>query len=341
LDVKSTEYLALLAHHSRLESERRNLEDIQFSPVLLERSAEPEVAELMQTERDLFADRKASIQDQLSIFDSWVEGYKREITGLEAQRTGAKKQLVHIRDELAAVEKLYEKGLISKPRLLELKRTAAGLKGEVGAFTASIARTEQKIGEAELRGVLLQKERAEEISTELSKVENSIRRLKEQLPAHEDVVRRLEIRAPRSGRVVNLNYHTAGGVIRPSTQIMDIVPEDDQLLIEAHIRPVDIDTIRPGMSAQITLTAYSQRKTPPLPGTLLQVSADRIEDPKTGEPHYQALVEIDADALSKLRNVDLYPGMPASVQLVSGKRTPMDYLLAPIEAGLRNSWLEE
>ena len=113
------------------------------------------------------------------------------------------------------------------------------------------------------------------------------------------------------------------------------------MLIEANVKPVDIDILKPGMEANITLTAYSQRSTPPVAGKLVQVSADSIEDPQTGVSFYRVLVEIDAEELAQIDGVSLYPGMPASVQFVSGERTPMDYLLAPIEAGIRNSWLEE
>lgn len=341
LDVQSAEYLAQLAKRSRLLSERHNLAEVEFAQPLLDQANDPDVAELMQSERSLFHDRKANIEDQLKIFSSWVEGYKREIAGLKAQKVAAEKQLFHINDELKSVETLYKKGVVAKTRLLELKRTAAGLNGQTGSLTADIARVEQKIGEAELRGVSLQTERAESISNELSQVENSIRRIKEQLPAQHDVVDRLEIRAPRSGRVVNLRYHTAGGVISPSTPILDIVPEDETLIVEARVQPIDIDALTPGMPARITLTAYNQRKTPPVSGKLQQVSADRLEDPKSGEPYYQAFVEIDKAELAELTDVKLYPGMPASVQFISGERTPLDYLLAPIEAGLRNSWLEE
>lgn len=341
LDVQSSEHDALLAKKSRLLSERNNLNEVVFEQPLLEKAGNPGIAELLESERSLFADRKANIDDQLNIYDSWVEGYNREITGLQAQKSAVATQLFHINDELKSVETLYKKGVMPKTRLLELKRTAAGLNGQIGSLTADIARTEQKIGEAQLRGVALQTQRTEDISDELAQVEISIRRVLEQLPAQQDVVDRLEIKAPRSGRVVNLRFHTAGGVISPSTPILEIVPEDEKLVIEAHVKITDIDILEPGMPAQVTLTAYSQRKTPPVAGKLLQVSADRVDNPNTGEAFYKAFVEIDSTALAALKNVKLYPGMPASVQFVSGERTPMDYLLAPIEAGLRNSWLEE
>lgn len=340
LEVQMTDYLAQLARRSRLLSERRGLEEIAFDPEILARADDPRVAELMETERGLFEDRRASLQDQLNIFGSWAEGHKREIAGLKAQRSASEKQLVHINDELQSVQTLYEKGVVAKTRLLELKRTAAGLTGQSGALTAEISRAEQKIGEAELRAVSLQNERAQEISDALTSVENAIRRLKEQLPAQVDVVERLEVRAPSDGRVVNLRYHTVGGVINPSTPILDVVPQDARLVIEARVAPIDIDVLKPGMDAQITLSAFSQRKTPPVPGRLRQVSADRIDE-SSGDSYYEAMVDIDREALSALPGVELYPGMPAQVQFVGGERTPMDYLLAPLEAGLRKAWLEE
>jgi HlyD family type I secretion membrane fusion protein len=340
LEVTMADYLSQLARRSRLISERRGLEEVEFDPEILARADDPRVKELMETERGLFADRRASHQDQLNIFSSWAEGHKREIAGLRAQRAAAQKQLVHINDELQSVQTLYEKGVVAKTRLLELKRTAAGLNGQTGALTAEISRAEQKIGEAELRAVSLHNERAQEISDALTAVENSIRRLKEQIPAQVDVVERLEVKAPSDGRVVNLRYHTVGGVINAATPILDIVPGDARLVIEAHVAPIDIEVLKPGMAAQITLSAYNQRSTPPIPGSLIQVSADRIDE-TNGESYYKAMVDIDREALAALPEVKLYPGMPAQVQFVGGERTPMDYLLAPIEAGLRKAWLEE
>jgi HlyD family type I secretion membrane fusion protein len=341
LQARLTEQRALLAKQARLLGERDGLAEVVYPPVLLEVADQPEVAELIAGETRLFNARKSSLADQLSVFESWTEGYRREIAGLEAERKATREQLRHIKDELESVEALYKKGLIDKPRLLALKRTAAGLTGQVGSLTSDIARTEQKIGEAQLRGLALKTQRAEEVSSELQRVETVLFKLKEELPALKDVVARLEIKAPRAGRVVNLRFHTPGGVIGPGAPILDIVPKDDQLLVEARVKPVDIDILKPGMEAQVQLTAYSSRSTPPLPGRLLQVSADRLTDSSTGDVYYQALVEIDAAELAKLQNVELYPGMPASVQLVAGERTPFDYLLSPIQAGLRKGWLED
>jgi len=335
------EYHALLAREARLQSERHSLEAVRIPEKLSAASDDPNAKELIEGEQNLFSARRASINDQLNVFYSWQRTYEQEISGLVAQRSAAKKQLVHIDDELAAVETLYKKGLIDKPRLLELKRTAAGLNGRVGAFAADIARAKQKIGEAKLRAISLQtQQQQEEVSAELQKVQTSIVTFEERLQAARDIVKRLNITAPRSGRVVGLRFHTPGGVIIPSTSILDIVPEDDKLIVEARVTPIDIDIVVPGMEARIQLTAYSMRKTSPLPGKVLQVSADRIEDPRTGEPFYLAKVEIDPAALQELEGAKLYPGMPASVQIVSGERTALDYLLAPIQAGLRETWLE-
>ncbi len=341
LRAKTLEYYTLLARRARLLSEKEGREDIEFPRELLEKADNSKIRDMIEREKNLFESRRISIADQLNLFDSWSEGYKREIDGIKAQRTAARKQLATIQDELQAVETLYKKGLIDKPRLLALKRTAAGLKGQIGSYNASISRIKQKISEADLRGITLQTQRNEEIANELQEVDANIRQLREQLPALVDRVKRLDIVAPRTGRVVNLLYHTPGGVISPSKPIMDIVPDDDKLIIEARINPTDIDIVNPGVEAQIQLTAYNQRQTPQLPGRVTNVSADRLEDPKTGDSYYLAMIEIDQDALKKLANVKLYPGMPASVQIIAGERTPLDYLLAPLESSVRRTWLEQ
>lgn len=341
LRAKTMEYYTLLARGARLKAEKEGRDQVSFPKELTSRADNPTIRKIMDAERNLFTSRRVSIQDQLNLYKSWSEGYRREIDGLKAQRTAAMKQLVTIKDELGSVETLYKKGLIDKPRLLALKRTAAGLKGQIGSYNASIAKAEQKIGETELRGITLQTQRKEEIAEELQKTEAAIRDIREQMPALVDRVKRLDILAPRSGRVVDLRYHTPGGVINAASPIMDIVPEDDTLIIEARIKPTDIDIVTPGVEALIQLTAYNQRQTPQIPGQVINVSADRLEDPKTGDPYYLAMVEIDQKSLRDLSNVKLYPGMPATVQIVAGERTPLDYLLGPLESAVRRTWLEQ
>lgn len=152
---------------------------------------------------------------------------------------------------------------------------------------------------------------------------------------------RTEIRAPQSGIVVDMKVHTAGGVIKEGDVLMEIVPQEDDLIVEAMVRPEDIDVVNAGMPAQVRLTAYNFRTTPPFPGEVITVSADRVEDERTGVASYLAKVRLDASVLEKHKDIRLYPGMPAEVMIVLGGRTFFDYIASPILRSLNRSFREQ
>jgi len=164
--------------------------------------------------------------------------------------------------------------------------------------------------------------------------------VREQIGSVDDVLNRTEITAPRSGVVVGLKYHTVGGVVQPGGQILDIVPGDASLVIEAQVRPEDIDVVGPGLACDVQLSAYSRRSTPPIPGRVVQVSADSFVDEVTQRSYYRTLVEVNAEALEALHDVSLYPGMPADVFIKTGRRSALEYLLEPITKSLRRSMRE-
>jgi HlyD family type I secretion membrane fusion protein len=151
----------------------------------------------------------------------------------------------------------------------------------------------------------------------------------------------MEVIAPVSGQVVELKLHTVGGVIRPGEPLLDIVPNSDELVVEARIRPVDIDAVAIGQPAQVALTAYKQRTTPRLDGTLVKVSADALADPERRISYYAADIRIDPSELAKLEGVQLYPGMPAEVMIVTGERTLLQYLLQPLTDSFNRAFRED
>jgi HlyD family type I secretion membrane fusion protein len=334
-------YFTTLAQISRLKAERDGLSEFRIPEELAQRMNEPDVQELVEGERKIFEARLTNFQSRTQILEKWADQYDDQIIGLEAQRRAARRQLGHIEEELEAVQSLYDQGLYDKKRLLELKRTAAGLEGRIGEFTAKIAQSRQEIEEVKLRAIAQRDQRLEDASSELQTAQATLLQTQEKLRNARDIVKRLEIRSPRSGHVVGLMFHTPGGVIRPSTPIMDIVPDDDSLIVEARVNLVDIDVVKPGTEALVRLTAYSMRKIPPVPGQVIQVSADRLSDADQSVSYYLARVALQEEALSQLEGVHLYPGMPASVQIVTGERTALDYFLSPIEAGVSRAWLEE
>jgi HlyD family type I secretion membrane fusion protein len=236
---------------------------------------------------------------------------------------------------------LYRKGLERKARLLALQREAALLDGSQAQHLAEIARAEQAIGETELQIFNLTDRFAAEIASELSDVQAQLVDTEEELNAAQDVLRRQNVRAPIAGTVVNLRVFTPGGVIGPSQPILDIVPRDDELLVEAEVRPLDIDVVKPGLEAQVRLTAFKQRSTPTLAGRVRHVSADHFIDERTGATHYMAEVRIDANAQAHLDGLELYPGMPAEVLIMTGTRTLWDFLVTPVKDSFARAFREQ
>ena len=334
------QYRAARALEARLVAEREGLASIAFPDELVDAAGDPEVIEILQGQTQLFETRRTSREGQIAILQQRTAQYEEQIAGIAAQRRSSQEQIALINDELEGVRELYEKGLAKKTRLLELERAAAELNGEIGQLSAEISRTKQSIGEAELRIIDLDNEFRTEVSNELREVQERLAELEEQLGAQKDVVERLEIRAPQAGIIQGLKFHTPGGVITPGAAILDIVPTEDRLLIEAHVRPEDIDSVHAGLWAEVRLTAYKQRSTPQLDGEVTSISADRFVDERTGIAYYLARVEVDADELARLDDVELYPGMPADVYILTGERKAFEYFLAPITNSMHRAFRE-
>jgi HlyD family type I secretion membrane fusion protein len=340
-DLYEKQYITAKAAEARLIAERDGKENIIWPPVVakaLETSTE--MREIVDSQMSLFTSRRASIQGQLDVLDQKVAQSRDEIEGLNAQIASASEQIRLLQDEISGVAKLVAQGNAQKPRLLALQRAQAELRGNRGDYQARISRAEQAIGEAEIQKINVTNEFQNKIAAEMKDTVSQIADLEERKKASEDILQRIIITAPMSGIVTGLQAHTIGGVIKPGDRIMDIVPTD-QLLIEAMVSPQDIDVVHPGLEARVRLTAYKSRQVPPLHGKVTQVSADRFENPQTGQAFYLARIALDEDELKAQHDVTLTPGMPADALIVTGSRTLVGYLMAPISDSFRKAFREE
>jgi HlyD family type I secretion membrane fusion protein len=333
---------SLRAAEARLVAERDGRDLIAFDELASWRG-EPRVADILAGQESIFETRRRSYQGQIEILRQRVEQLRSEIAGLRAQVNSEDRQLALIAEETADVDSLVGKGLERKSRLLALRRQAALLEGSRGEHVAGIARAQQAIGETELEMFSLEDRLAAEVAKELEEVQRQLAETEEELRAAEDTLRRCEIRAPIAGTVMDLQFFTDGGVIAPGVPILDLVLESDRLIIEAQVSPLDIDTVEPGLPAQVRLIAFKQRRTPTLDGRVIQVSADRLSDEQaeTATTFYKADVEIDPAALAPLDGVSLYPGMPAEVLIRTRERTLADYLIAPVLDSFARAFREE
>ena len=344
-DIYKDRQYTLEAEIARLRAEQAGEAALTFPTTLTARRGEAAMAKILDAQKALFVSRRDTLAAQKDILGQRVKQLKEQIGGLRAQVAASDKQLGFIDDEIRDVRSLVEKGLAPKPRLLALHRSRAELEGRRAEDMSAIASAGQSIGEAELQMVNLNAESNANIADALSAAQTALAEIREQMVASGDVLDRTTILAPVSGAVINRHFATVGGVVRGGESILEIVPEADELIIEARISPLDIDVVHEGLGAQVALSAYAQRNLPRLSGTVRSVSADALTDAITGEPYFNAMIEVDRARLSEVAletgvDLELTPGMPAQVLVVTGHRTFLQYLLQPLLGSMRASFRE-
>ena len=331
----------LVATEARLRAERAGAESIAFDHASLVDRDDPDVRAAIEAEINQFHTRRENALSRTAILRQRTSQLDKQIEGLERQLIGVKQQFLLITEEVKIVEGLYEKGLARMPRLLALQRTLAQLMGSEGGLVASIVRAREAIGETELRIVNLTIERQEEIDQQLAGVRGERAALDEQIRASLDRLRRTEIRAPVAGTVLGLRYKTTGGVIGPGEAILDLVPLDGDLVIEARVSTTDIDNVRAGQNAYIVFPSFAQRSLKRISGTVERLSPDALEDDRTGERYYTARVTVDRQRLHDIApEIELSPGMPAEVFIETGERTMLEYLLQPFLQSVERAFRE-
>lgn len=328
----------LRAVEARLLAERDGRDEIDFSSGLMSREGDAEVARIIDGQRNEFAARRESLKSEASIHEARILALREEIGGLEIQRNSMNDQLTLINEELADSNKLLAQGLMQRPRVLALQRTATELSGNQGELTATIAKAQQNILAAQAQISTLKKDWLEKLIAQLRDVQFKIADVGERLRAASDVAMRTEIRSPVAGIVIKLHVNTSGAVVRPGDLLLELLPTGAGLLIEARVNPDDIDIVFPGRMAQLRFPALRTRTTPTIEGQVEFVSADRLVDRETQQAYYLARVRFDAGHVSGLK---LYPGMPAEVFVAAGERTVLEYLMGPISDVIAHSWREQ
>jgi len=332
---------ALLARAARLRAERDGNAGLSFPEELTAQGDDPRVQESMLGQLNIFEARRDAIEGQRQILGQRVAQFREEIFGVQAQIRSADEQLVLIEDELTGLQTLFAKGLTPKSRLLALQRRKAEIQGERGQNLSAIARAKQNITEAEIRIFELRTEQVSEVVSELREVETELLDLQERLGAAEDIQRRTDVISPADGVVVDMQITNVGAVIQPGERLLDVVPGNEKLVIDARVIPTDIDVVHTGLPAQVRLVAFNQRITPTVEGTVASVSADRLIDEATRESYFTARIEISNPDDPTLDGLVLLPGMPAEVLIRTGERTLLQYLLSPVQQSFTRSLTEQ
>lgn len=340
LDLVRGEADALAAQEARLEAERDNTDHITFPKDLLTRKDDPKVAEALRGEQNTFDTHRATLSKEAAIYNQRIDENKRIVGGLVSQQSAVDQQSELIDQESKSVQQLYDKGLSTLPRLLQLKRQAADLTGQHGQVAEKMAQVNLDSGEDELQIVNLRNQFMNDVVKDLRDVQTKRFEAMDRLHAAKDIVARLRMTAPVAGRVVSLAVHSRGAVVRPGDTVMEIVPVEDQLDVEAHVRPEDADFVHIGMTAKVNLGAYNQRRLPMITGTVRTVSADRLTDPHTNQAYFSVIVAVDRSQLRDYPDIKLIPGMPVDVSLDTGSRTALEYFVEPITSVFRHGMRE-
>jgi HlyD family secretion protein len=336
------QYWDAKAREARLLAERSGAERMHIGSEFEANLAEsPDLTTVVSGHQEILESRREVFRSQAALIDEKIAQVEKEIAGLSAQEAAATKRAEIAYRELAAVQTLVEKGLERRPRLLVLEREIAELEGRVGELRAQISRARQAISEAKTTLLNLSNNRQNEVAQQLRETQNLILVLGERLRAVEDQLARTELRAPEAGVVTDLRVRTPGGVIGAGAPVMDLIPQGDELVVTARVRPEDIDVVHAGLSADVHVLAYSQRRVPSLSGVVSYVSADRLLDKRTDQPYYAARITVEHGPAQMAEEVKLVAGMPAQVLIKTGRSTAAIYALRPLLDSFRSAFRED
>ncbi|MGC1559260.1 MAG: HlyD family type I secretion periplasmic adaptor subunit [Bradyrhizobium sp.] len=330
----------LLARAARLEAEQRGLDKIAFPKTLTSRADDPDVKTVMASESKLFEVRVNGRIGQKAQLRERVTQLNEEIAGLTAQERAKDQEIALVEKELIGVRDLYEKHLVQLTRLTTLERDMARLSGERAQYVAARAQAKGKITETELQIIQVDKDMISDVSKDLRETNDKIGEFVERKVTAEDQLRRIDIRAPQDGMVLQSTVHTVGGVITAGDAIMLIVPQTDDLQVEAKVNPQDIDKLQVGQKTLLRLSAFNQRTTPELNGFVTRVSPDVTTDQRTGQSYYTIRVSMPPEEVARLGDVKLIPGMPVEAFVQTGDRTLLSYLIKPLSDQLMRAFRE-
>lgn len=333
--------IALRASAARLEAERDGLD--RLAPIAKAAPApfQPDFEILIREQQKEFDARLARFRSEQSILAQRVAMHRQSVVGLQAQKQAIQQQAEVVKKELGIKTSLLDRGLTNRTEYSQLLRSEADLVGQAGMLEANLATAITQIVEAQEQTERLTTQRVEEALTKLDDVRSNLADVEEQIRAAEAVLRRTTIKAPAAGIVVSSTYNSKGSVIAPGEKIMEILPTASGLVVDAKLRPKDIDQVRVGQPAKLRLSALNARLTPEVSATVTQISADRLIDPATREPYFRAKLTIAADLPPGVRREQLYPGTPVEAFISTGDRTFLEYLARPLLDSFARAFAEQ
>ena len=334
----------LRAMDTRLQAEMREDTKLVFPKDIADRSQEPEVAMMLESERFTFEARQNSLKSEIAGIQEGINALQERIAGARTQLAGVSKQMELVKEEIQAKEFLLKSGLVRKPEVLALQRTLANLEGEYGRLEGDMGDARERIARSHEQITGARKAAIKTAVEQLQATRGELHDVGERLHTAKGILSRIRITAPVGGIVVKLRYHTPGGVIEAGKSIMELVPLNDDLVIETRVRPQDIDHVKSGQHAMVRLTALNKRMTPMVAGEVIYVSADALPDERRNQAvandGYIARVKLDPAEAQAIGDFKPIPGMPAEVHIKTGERTFFDYLTKPVRDSMARSFRE-
>ena len=332
-----------LAQEARLVAEQSRADHITFPTDLLARRTVGETALAIEDQQRQFRERRQTLDGQIGILEAQIAEKLEDIAGRKRQEQSLAAQLSSYKAEMASVSPLLDKGLYTRNKYLALGREAARVEGETGAAAGDIARLAKSLEEAKLQIKQVRFKFDEDISIALNDVRAKMSDAREKIVIAEDVLSRVDVRAPRSGTVLGLKVHGVGAIVKPGETLAEIVPRGEGLIITARVSPGDIESVEVGQIAEVRFSNFSSRQTPVILGKVVSLSPDVLVDQTSGQqqPYFAAKVVIDNDAVPANIAKKIQPGMQADVLISTGERTALDYLIGPLRNTFAKTFKEK
>ena len=331
VDLLEGRLWAKLAETFRLKAEITMSSKIKWPKELLKLKENEEVAQIMETEQEIFKHRSSDIHGKILLYNSQIKQLGNRINGATEEFKTQDEIIANLNEELEAKRPLFKDKYMGKSNILELERSLAQFKGRKAKLKQDIAEFTQMVQELKLRIVDIKNQYREKAVSRLGEVKDTIFEIEEQIKPYLDARMRLKIRAPISGEIINLNVNSESGVIQAGMAILEIVPAASKLIIEAQVRPQDITSVQKGQETKVQLSAFQRKSTPPVQGKVVYVSPDLITQQASGRTisYYMTYVEVDKKDL-KDKNAYLSPGMPVACYITTDTRSIISYLLGPL-----------
>ncbi|MGQ0672214.1 MAG: HlyD family type I secretion periplasmic adaptor subunit [Hyphomicrobium sp.] len=339
LGVVVSQMTELTGRKARLAAERDGATEIAFPHGFAQ--GDEASQRVAAGERRLFDANRRSIEGQKAQLLERIGQFKSEIDGLSRQEKSKSKELALINEELDRLEQMYSQKLVPVTRVLSIQRDVMRIEGEHGQLLAQIARASGQITETRLKIIELEETMRANAQKELREIEAKLAELEERRVAAQDMLKRVDLRAPQGGIVHELAVQTVGGVINAGDVLMSIVPDEDRKAIEVHLSPTDIDQVTIGQNVKLRFPAFNQRTTPELTGSVAQVAADVTRNKETGASFYTARIKISDADLAEFNKLKLVAGMPVESFIQTGSRTALSYFVKPFTDQVERAFQEE